>query len=60
MVVVRPVPGCSVAMSDVTQRGSHRYTKSLVGAYGRPGLLTDLAVYDFASLKETQLYQHRE
>ena len=31
------------------------YTKFLTGAYGQPGSLTDLAVYDFASAKETLL-----
>ena len=31
------------------------YTKFLVGAYGQPGAQTDLAVYDFASAKETLL-----
>jgi Tol biopolymer transport system component len=31
------------------------YTKFRTGAYGQPGSLTDLAVYDFASAKETLL-----
>lgn len=31
------------------------YTKFRTGAYGQPGSLTDLALYDFASAKETML-----